>query len=68
VRKHFVDRQLDVPEAIIRRIINHVERTPAAMATFVADADAKALAEKRAITSRLIIELLDAGGSQTGTD
>jgi chromosomal replication initiation ATPase DnaA len=66
VRKHFADRQLEVPEAVIRRIITHVERTPAAVAAFVADADAKALAEKRAITSRLIVELLDAGGAESG--
>lgn len=67
VRKHFADRQLDVPDSVIRRIITHVERTPAAVAAFVADADAKALAEKRAITGRLIVELLDSGAPESGT-
>ena len=59
VRKHFADRQLDPSEAVVRRIITHVERTPAAVAAFVARADAKAMAEKRAVTERLIAELLD---------
>ena len=67
VRKHFADRQLDVPDSVVRRIITHVERTPAAVAAFVADADAKALAEKRAITGRLIVELLDAGAPEPET-
>ena len=59
VRKHFSDRQLDVSDAVVRRIITHVERTPAAVAAFVARADGKAFAEKRAVTDRLIVELLD---------
>jgi chromosomal replication initiation ATPase DnaA len=59
VRKHFADRQLDVSEAVAERIITHVERTPEAVADFVARADRKALAEKRAITDRLVAELLD---------
>jgi len=59
VRKHFADRQLDVSEAVVGRIITHVERTPEAVADFVARADGKALAEKRGITDRLIAELLD---------
>jgi chromosomal replication initiation ATPase DnaA len=61
VRKHFSDRQLDVSEAVVRRIITHVERTPAAVAAFVARADGKALAEKRPVSDRLIVELLDGG-------
>ena len=60
VDKHFADRQLRVPESVIKRIVTHVERTPGAIAGFVARADERALAEKRAITERLILELLDA--------
>ena len=40
-------------------------RTPAAVAAFVARADGKALAEKRAVTDRLIVELLDGGLANT---
>ena len=67
VRKHFVDRQLDVSGAVVRRILNHVERTPEAVAAFVARADGKALAEKRAVTDRLIAELLDAEDTFPGS-
>jgi chromosomal replication initiation ATPase DnaA len=62
VAKHFADRQLEVPTAVISRIVTHVERTPAAIAAFVARVDEKALAAKRAITERLVLELLDAEG------
>ena len=65
VRKHFSDRQLDVSEGVVRRIITHVERTPSAVAAFVARADGKALAEKRAVTDRLIMELLDGPSANT---
>ena len=60
VAKHFADRQLDVPPPAIERIITHVERTPEAIADFVARADQKALSERRPITARLVLELLDA--------
>jgi chromosomal replication initiation ATPase DnaA len=59
VVKHFSDRQLEAPAAVIKRIITHVERTPEAIARFVARTDQKALSEKRAITERLILELID---------
>jgi chromosomal replication initiation ATPase DnaA len=59
VAKHFSDRQLEAPPGVIKRIITHVERTPEAIARFVARADSKALSEKRAITERLILELID---------
>ncbi len=63
--KHFADRQLDVPDTVVRRIVTQLERTPDAVAAFVARADIKALAEKRAVTERLVTELLDAEpGSQ----
>ena len=66
VRKHFADRQLDVSEAVVGRIITHVERTPEAVAAFVARADSRALAEKRAVTDRLIAELLDSENATNG--
>ena len=63
VRKQFADRQLDVTDAIVKRMLIHVERTPQAIAAFIARIDEKALAEKRAVGERLVMELLD---SETG--
>lgn len=57
--KHFSDRQLDIPEHMIGRVLTRLERTPEAIAAFVAKADQKALSEKRGISERLIQELLD---------
>jgi len=62
VLKHFADRQLEVGEGVVKRIVTHVERTPEAVAAFVARADRKALAEKRPVTARLVLELIDAEG------
>jgi chromosomal replication initiation ATPase DnaA len=62
VAKHFADRQLEAGETVIRRILTHVERTPEAIAAFVARADHKALAEKRAVTERLVLALIEAEG------
>lgn len=57
-RKLFSDRQLQVPEAVIVQMIVSLERSPSAIRDFVARADAKALAEKRPVTTGLIRELL----------
>jgi chromosomal replication initiation ATPase DnaA len=57
--KHLADRQLVAPEALIRRIVTRLERTPAAVAAFIARLDEKALGEKRAVTERLALELLE---------
>jgi chromosomal replication initiation ATPase DnaA len=57
-RKLFTDRQLAVPDPVIMRILRSVERSPAAIRDFVARADARALAEKRAVTVALVGELL----------
>jgi chromosomal replication initiation ATPase DnaA len=65
VRKHFADRQLDVTDAIVKRLLLHVERTPSAISAFIARIDEKALAEKRAVSERLVIDLVDA---ETGRD
>lgn len=57
-RKLFADRQLQVPEAVISQMIVSLERSPAAIRDFVARADAKALAEKRPVTTALLRDLL----------
>ncbi|MDR3528030.1 MAG: hypothetical protein P4L57_12210, partial [Rhizomicrobium sp.] len=57
-RKLFADRQVQVPEAVIVQMIRALERSPGAVRDFVARADSKALAEKRAISLSLIRELL----------
>jgi chromosomal replication initiation ATPase DnaA len=59
-RKLFADRQLQVSDAVISRIVVSLERSPAAIRDLIARADARALAEKRAVTTALIGELLDA--------
>lgn len=56
-RKLFTDRQLNVPEPVIARMLTHLERSPGAVRDFVARVDAKALAEKRPVTIALIQEI-----------
>ncbi len=63
-RKLFTDRQLSVPEPVINRMILSLERTPAAIRAFVAEADAKALAESREINLALVRDML--GARETG--
>lgn len=60
-RKLFTDRQLTVPDPVIMRILNAVERSPAAVRDFVARLDARALAEKRPVTVTLVSSLLAQG-------
>jgi len=68
VTKHFADRQLAVADGVVKRIVTHVERTPEAVAGFVARADKKALAEKRPVTERLVLELIESeGNSKSGS-
>ena len=59
IRKQFSDRQLEVSDAVVRRILTHLERTPQAIAAFIVRSDEKALAEKRAIGEKLVMELID---------
>jgi chromosomal replication initiation ATPase DnaA len=59
VRKHFADRQLAVADNVVKRLLLHVERTPQAIAAFVGRLDEKALAERRAVGERLVMELLE---------
>ena len=56
--KLFADRQLAVPESVIRTMIARLDRDPAAIRDFVAQADARALSEKRPVNLALIRELL----------
>ncbi len=57
-RKLFADKQLTVPDAVIEHMIRSLERSPGAIRDFVARADAKALSEKRPVTTGLIREIL----------
>jgi chromosomal replication initiation ATPase DnaA len=59
--KLFADRQLTVPEPVIRHMIERLARSPEAIRDFVALADARALSEKRPINLGLIRDLLAAG-------
>lgn len=56
--KLFADRQLAVPQAAIARMLQTLERSPAAIRQFVEQADAKALAEGRPVNAALIRDLL----------
>lgn len=60
IRKHFFDRQLEVADTVVAHLLTHLERTPEAIAAFIARSDEKGLIEKRAVTERLILELIDA--------
>jgi chromosomal replication initiation ATPase DnaA len=57
-RKLFNDRQLAVPDAVIARMVQSLERSPSAIRDFVANADAKALGEGRPINLALVREML----------
>lgn len=57
-RKLFQDRQVPVDEAVIEEMVKLLERSPAAIRAFVAEADAAALALKRPITLPLVRALL----------
>jgi chromosomal replication initiation ATPase DnaA len=60
-KKLFADRQLSVPDAVVAQMIRALERSPAAIRDFVAEADAAALARKSAISPGLIRDLLAKG-------
>ena len=64
--KLFADRQVQVPEVVVARMILNLERSPAAIRDFVARADAAALAAKRPITLSLIKDLLAAPDAPDG--
>jgi chromosomal replication initiation ATPase DnaA len=56
--KLFADRQLQVPESVVRHMIASLERSPGAIRDFVARADAAALAGKKPVSLSLIKGLL----------
>ena len=58
-RKLFTDRQLEVADPVVMRMISSLERSPAAIRDFVERADAKALAERRPVSLALVRELLE---------
>jgi len=58
-RKLFADRQLRVPDQVVERMIQQLERSPAAIRDFIARADAKALAEGKAVSLSLVRALFD---------
>lgn len=57
-QKLLADRQLSVPDSLVERVIQSVERSPEAVREFIARADAKALSEARPISLSLVRELL----------
>jgi chromosomal replication initiation ATPase DnaA len=61
--KLFADRQLGVPDGVIRLMIERLARSPEAIRDFVAAADARALSEKRPVNQGLIREMLIAPAS-----
>jgi protein-tyrosine phosphatase len=68
IRKHFSDRQLEVADAVVARLLTHLERSPEAIAAFIARSDEKARAEKRAVTERLVLELIDIESSNQSAE
>jgi chromosomal replication initiation ATPase DnaA len=59
VHRHFAGRQLQATASLVSHILAHVERTPDAIAQFVQGIDHKALSEKRPVSLRLVMEMLD---------
>jgi chromosomal replication initiation ATPase DnaA len=57
-RKLFHDRQLTVPDAVIARMVQSLERSPSAIRDFVAHADAEALSKGGPINLALVREML----------
>jgi len=63
--KQFEDRQLRVPEDVIRYLVARMERSFAAIGSTVAALDTLSLAERRAITVPLARRVLDASHDDT---
>lgn len=62
-RKLFADRQLQVADAVVARMLTRLPRTPDAIRDFVARLDRFTLAERRTISDRAVNELLDREGA-----
>jgi chromosomal replication initiation ATPase DnaA len=56
--KLFADRQVMVPEAVVTRLVQGLERSPAALRDFIARADQVALSRQKPINLQLIRELM----------
>lgn len=56
--KMFADRQLFVPQDVVSYMLKRIERSFTAIGRMVAAVDARALAEKRAVTIPLVRDLL----------
>ncbi len=56
--KLFADRQVTVPEAVVTRLVQGLERSPAAIRDFIARADQEALSRQKPINLQLIRELM----------
>ena len=56
--KLFADRQLAVPEAVVIKLVQGLERSPAALRDFIALADATALSRQKPINLQLVRELM----------
>lgn len=61
-RKLFADRQLDVPETVIKVMVSGLERTPSAIRDFVARADELAMSRHKPISYGFVREILSADG------
>ena len=57
--KLFADRQLQVPVAVVTRLVHGLERSPAAIRDFIARADALALARQKPVNLALVNELME---------
>ncbi|MGB1147783.1 MAG: HdaA/DnaA family protein, partial [Alphaproteobacteria bacterium] len=57
-RKRFDDRQIGVEQAVIDYILSRIDRSFSALEAVVQRLDARALAEKRAVTVPLAREVL----------
>lgn len=56
--KLFADRQVLVPEAVVIRLVQGLERSPAAIRDFIARADQEALSRRKPINIQLIQDLM----------
>jgi chromosomal replication initiation ATPase DnaA len=56
--KLFADRQVAVPEAVVIRLVQGLERSPAAIRDFIARLDARALSRQQPINLQLVRELM----------
>ena len=56
--KLFADRQVMVPEAVVTRLVQGLERSPAAIRDFIARADQEAMSRQKPINLQLIRELM----------